>query len=156
MDRSGALADPQRLSDRREHARVYDFRDNLASCLAQQKKWEDAIPILIDVIADRKRTLGEDNRWTLNSQATLALIRKHDLPVKVLLGMWLEAEFSNHEGCPWLDEPIPDEELAENAVKNVAELERGRRAVPHDLGDAFVGSFNEGQLLLKGDLQGRG
>ena len=60
-----------------------------------------------------------------NSQSTLRLIRDNDLPVKVLLGMWLEAEFSNHEGCPWLDEPIPDEELAANTVRNVAELLRG-------------------------------
>ena len=60
-----------------------------------------------------------------NSRATLELIRQHDLPVKVLLGMWLQAEFSNHEGCPWLDEPIPDEELTANALKNAAELQRG-------------------------------
>lgn len=60
-----------------------------------------------------------------NSLATLELIREHDLPIKVLLGMWLEAEFSNHEGCPWLDEPIPAEELAANALKNAAELQRG-------------------------------
>ena len=60
-----------------------------------------------------------------NSLATLEQIRKHDLPIKVLLGMWLEAEFSNHEGCPWLDEPIPDEELALNTLKNEAELRRG-------------------------------
>jgi exo-beta-1,3-glucanase (GH17 family) len=39
--------------------------------------------------------------------------------------MWLEAEISNHEGCPWLDEPIPDEELAANALRNAAELQRG-------------------------------
>jgi len=39
--------------------------------------------------------------------------------------MWLEAEFSNHEGCPWLDEPITDEELAANTLRNVAELQRG-------------------------------
>lgn len=56
---------------------------------------------------------------------TLELIREHDLPIKVLLGMWLRAEISNHEGCPWLDEPIPDEELAANALANVAEIERG-------------------------------
>jgi hypothetical protein len=35
-----------------------------------------------------------------NSLATLELIRQHDLPIKVLLGMWLRAEFSNHLGCP--------------------------------------------------------
>jgi exo-beta-1,3-glucanase (GH17 family) len=61
----------------------------------------------------------------VNSLATLELIREHDLPIKVLLGMWLEAEFSNHEGCPWLHEPIPDEKLAANALKNVVEIQRG-------------------------------
>ncbi len=60
-----------------------------------------------------------------NSLTTLRLIREHDLPVKVLLGMWLEAEFSNHERCPWLDEPIPDDELAANTLRNAAELQRG-------------------------------
>ena len=60
-----------------------------------------------------------------NTRSTLELIRKHQLPIKVLLGMWLRAEFSNHEGCPWLDEPIPDEELAANKLKNLAEMERG-------------------------------
>ncbi len=60
-----------------------------------------------------------------NSKTTLELIRKHDLPIKVLLGMWLQAEISNHEGCPWLIEPIPDEELAANTLANAAELQRG-------------------------------
>jgi len=60
-----------------------------------------------------------------NSLATLELIRQHDLPIKVLLGMWLEAEFSNHEGCSWCDEPIPESELAENTLRNVAEVARG-------------------------------
>jgi len=60
-----------------------------------------------------------------NSLATLELIRQHDLPIKVLLGMWLEAEFSNHEGCAWCDEPIPESELAENTLRNVAEVARG-------------------------------
>lgn len=60
-----------------------------------------------------------------NSLATLEMIRKHDLPIKVLLGTWLEAEFSNHEGCAWLDEPIPASELAANTVRNIAEVERG-------------------------------
>ena len=60
-----------------------------------------------------------------NTEATLRLIHEHGLPIKVLLGIWLRAEFSNHEGCPWLDEPIPDDELAANTLKNVAEVERG-------------------------------
>lgn len=60
-----------------------------------------------------------------NSATTLNLIRENDLPLKVLLGMWLEAEISNHEGCSWCDEPTPDAELAENTLRNVAEVERG-------------------------------
>ena len=46
-----------------------------------------------------------------NTVTTLELIREHDLPIKVLLGIWLDAEISNHEGCPWLDEPIPASKL---------------------------------------------
>ena len=60
-----------------------------------------------------------------NSVTALELIRDHELPLKVLLGMWLRAEVSNHEGCPWLDEPIPEAELAANKVSNSLELERG-------------------------------
>jgi exo-beta-1,3-glucanase (GH17 family) len=60
-----------------------------------------------------------------NSALTLELIRRHRLPIKVLLGIWLDAEISNHEGCPWLDEPIPEETLAANTLKNVAEVGRG-------------------------------
>jgi exo-beta-1,3-glucanase (GH17 family) len=60
-----------------------------------------------------------------NTRTTLELIRKHELPVKVLLGIWLDAEISNHEGCPWLKEPIPESKLAANVIKNVAEVGRG-------------------------------
>jgi exo-beta-1,3-glucanase (GH17 family) len=60
-----------------------------------------------------------------NTVSTLELIREHDLPIKVLLGIWLRAEVSNHEGCPWLDEPIPDDELAANRIENSAEVARG-------------------------------
>ena len=60
-----------------------------------------------------------------NSATTLELIREHGLPIKVLLGIWLQAEISNHEGCPWLDEPIPDDELAANTLANLAEIQRG-------------------------------
>ncbi len=60
-----------------------------------------------------------------NTRETLEIIRRHELPIKVLLGIWLDAEFSNHEGCPWLNEPIPDDKLAANALKNAAEVARG-------------------------------
>lgn len=60
-----------------------------------------------------------------NSATTLELIREHNLPIKVLLGIWLRAEISNHENCPWLDEPIPMAELALNKVANAVEVARG-------------------------------
>jgi len=60
-----------------------------------------------------------------NSAQTLELIRKHGLPIKVMLGTWLDAEMSNHEGCAWLHEPIPEHELAANRNENAAELQRG-------------------------------
>jgi exo-beta-1,3-glucanase (GH17 family) len=59
-----------------------------------------------------------------STRTTLALIRQHDLPIKVLLGAWLKAEVSNHEGCAWLDEPIPDAELVSNTLDNGDELRR--------------------------------
>ena len=60
-----------------------------------------------------------------NTRDTLRVIRENDLPIKVLLGIWLDAEISNHEGCPWLNEPIPDETLEANALKNASEVRRG-------------------------------
>jgi exo-beta-1,3-glucanase (GH17 family) len=60
-----------------------------------------------------------------NSRRTLELIKEHNIPIKVLLGMWLQAEISNHEGCDWLLEPIPDLELAANTIANVEEIQRG-------------------------------
>jgi exo-beta-1,3-glucanase (GH17 family) len=59
-----------------------------------------------------------------NTLTTLELIREHDLPIKVLLGIWLDAEISNHEGCPWLDDPIPESKLASNTIENGEEIER--------------------------------
>jgi exo-beta-1,3-glucanase (GH17 family) len=57
-----------------------------------------------------------------NTVTTLELIREHELPIKVLLGIWLDAEISNHEGCPWLDEPIPEDKLAANTIANGVEI----------------------------------
>ena len=60
-----------------------------------------------------------------NSRAVLELIRQHNLPIKVLLGIWLKAEFSNHEGCAWLTEPILPEVLAANTLTNEVAVQRG-------------------------------
>ncbi len=59
-----------------------------------------------------------------NSESTIRLIQSHGLPMKVLLGAWLDAEVSNHEGCSWLTEPIPEAKLASNFEKNEAEVSK--------------------------------
>jgi exo-beta-1,3-glucanase (GH17 family) len=56
---------------------------------------------------------------------TLELIREHQLPLLVLQGIWLSAELSNHDGCPWLDEPMPADLLAANVIRNEAETRQG-------------------------------
>ncbi|MBR8534458.1 hypothetical protein KDU71_02720 [Carboxylicivirga sediminis] len=60
-----------------------------------------------------------------NSATVLRIIKEHSLPVKVMLGIWLKAELSNHEGCSWLTEPIADEVLTKNRLDNQQEIERG-------------------------------
>ncbi|MCW8834646.1 MAG: glycosyl hydrolase [Colwellia sp.] len=60
-----------------------------------------------------------------NTATTLKLIKQHQLPIKVLLGMWLEAEVSNHLGCAWLEQPIPESELSVNKINNMKEIQRG-------------------------------
>jgi exo-beta-1,3-glucanase (GH17 family) len=60
-----------------------------------------------------------------NTETTLELIREHGLPIRVLLGIWLKAEVSNHERNEWLTEPIPAATLAANALANAAEVDRG-------------------------------
>ena len=47
--------------------------------------------------------------------------------IKVMLGIWLNAELSNHKGCAWLKEPIPAETLAKNKVANLREISNGIR-----------------------------
>ena len=81
-----------------------------------------------------------------NTVTTLELIREHRLPIKVLLGMWLRAEVSNHEGCPWLDEPIPEDELQANTVANLAEVDRGIE-LAREYGDIVV-AVNVGNEAL--------
>ncbi len=59
-----------------------------------------------------------------NSLMVLRLIDQHALPIRVLLGAWLKAEISNHRGCAWLTDPIPDKQLASNKLDNAKEIER--------------------------------
>ncbi len=91
-----------------------------------------------------------------NSRTTLELIKEHQLPIKVLLGMWLEAEFSNHEGCEWLLEPIPDLELAANTLANAREVQRGMKlaqqyaeiVVAVNVGNEALVSWNDHMVPL--------
>ncbi|MFW2403345.1 MAG: glycosyl hydrolase [Gammaproteobacteria bacterium] len=88
-------------------------------------------PSAAEILEDLRLLVANDFRLIRlydsgeNSALTLELIKKHRLPIKVLLGMWLDAEISNHEGCPWLDEPIPEETLVANMLRNSKEVGRG-------------------------------
>ncbi|MGM0409025.1 MAG: glycosyl hydrolase family 17 protein [Bacteroidota bacterium] len=62
-----------------------------------------------------------------NSEMVLRVIKENNIDIKVMLGIWLRAELSNHETCEWLTEPIPDEELEKNKVLNQKEIETGIR-----------------------------
>lgn len=61
----------------------------------------------------------------VNSEMVLQLIKEQKLDIKVLLGMWMDAELSAHETCEWITEPIPQTELDSNKVVNLEELQRG-------------------------------
>lgn len=60
-----------------------------------------------------------------NTQDVLQVIKANNLDIKVLQGVWLKAELSAHETCAWLTEPIPQETLDANKIRNGQELERG-------------------------------
>jgi len=60
-----------------------------------------------------------------NSATTLKIIKQHKLPIKVLLGVWLKAEVSNHKNCAWLEFPISLQKLFENKITNMLEIQRG-------------------------------
>jgi len=60
-----------------------------------------------------------------NSETVLRVISDNHFKIKVLLGIWLRAELSNHETCAWLIEPIPEETLQQNKKLNLIEIEKG-------------------------------
>lgn len=94
---------------------------------------EGAVNPSYEEILEDLHILTRDSNFTLirlydsgeNSQMVLRVIEENQLPVKVLLGIWLKAELSNHEGCSWLEEPIPDSILAQNKEMNLIEIETG-------------------------------
>ena len=60
-----------------------------------------------------------------NSAAVLRIISKHKINMKVMLGIWLNAEFSNHLSCAWLTKPIPQATLDKNKTINAKEIKKG-------------------------------
>ncbi len=79
----------------------------------------------LKILVDNDLTLVRMYDAGENTETTLELIREHNLPIRMMLGIWLRAEISNHEGCPWLDEPIHETELEANKILNAAEITRG-------------------------------
>jgi exo-beta-1,3-glucanase (GH17 family) len=83
-------------------------------------------------ILEDLRILSDSGRFPLirlydsqeSSEMILNLISEYQLPLKVMLGAWLDAELSNHKGCAWLTEPIPERELIDNRLANEAEVRR--------------------------------
>ncbi len=79
------------------------------------------------------KILSRDSNFSLiriydsgeNSETVLKVIAENQLNIKVMLGIWLAAELSNHEACAWLTEPIPEETLAKNKIGNQEEIARG-------------------------------
>lgn len=59
-----------------------------------------------------------------NSRTVLEVIRDNKLPVKVMLGAWLDAEISTHGSCAWVGEPMPETTLAANRTANEEEVKR--------------------------------
>jgi exo-beta-1,3-glucanase (GH17 family) len=100
----------------------------------------------LNILAEHDFTLIRLYDAGENSRTTLELIREENLPIKVLQGIWLNAEFSNHEGCPWLDAPIPAEELAANTKKNAEEIAKGI-ALAKEFSDIIV-AVNVGNEAL--------
>ncbi|MDG1136386.1 MAG: glycosyl hydrolase family 17 protein [Bacteroidales bacterium] len=60
-----------------------------------------------------------------NSEMILSIIKEHKIDIKVMLGIWLRAELSNHNTCSWLNSPIPDDVLASNKKLNLGEVQLG-------------------------------
>ncbi|MCB0281650.1 MAG: glycosyl hydrolase [Calditrichae bacterium] len=91
-----------------------------------------------------------------NSETVLKLIKENDINIKVMLGAWLEAEISNHEGCPWLNSPIPQEKLNENKIKNHREIDRAIRlsneykdiVVAVNVGNEALVSWNDHMVTI--------
>ena len=94
---------------------------------------EGAINPSYEEILEDLKILTEESNFQLiriydsgnNSDMVLRVIKENKLKIKVMLGIWLQAELSNHETCEWLTEPIPEAELQHNKMLNLIEIENG-------------------------------
>jgi len=59
----------------------------------------------------------------LHSSRVLEVIRNENLDIKVMLGAYIVAEINNHN-CPWGGGVYPDEQLAQNKLKNKESIQR--------------------------------
>ena len=84
----------------------------------------------------------------INSQMVLESIRENNIDIKVMLGAWLEAEVSNHEGCFWMHDSIPTAVLNNNKLKNKAELDKAIE-LSNEYPDIII-SVNVGNEALVG------
>ena len=81
-------------------------------------------------ILEDLKILSQNNQFSLirlydsgeNSATVLRLIQEHKINMKVMLGVWLHAELSNHLSCAWLTEPIPQKTLDKNKTINASEI----------------------------------
>jgi exo-beta-1,3-glucanase (GH17 family) len=118
-----------------------------------------------DEILEDLQILEKDGNFALirlydsnqNSEMVLEVIREHHIKMKVLLGAWLDAEVSNHEGCGWLNEPIPRETLDANTIKNRNQIESAIRlanvyndiVVAVNVGNEALVSWNDHMVSLQ-------
>ncbi|MBN2414568.1 glycosyl hydrolase [bacterium] len=116
-------------------------------------------------ILEDLRILSKDDLFNLirlydsneNSEMVLKVIRDHGIRMKVLLGAWLDAEFSNHEGCWWLSGPIPQETLDANRRKNERQIDNTIRlaneyndiVVAVNIGNEALVSWNDHMVPLE-------
>lgn len=81
-----------------------------------------------------------------NSRRVLELIRAERLPLRVMLGAWLDAEACTYGSCVWVKEPLPEEKLAANRLANEEEVARAI-ALAGDFRD-IVAAVNIGNETL--------
>lgn len=92
-----------------------------------------------------------------NSRTVLELIRAEKLPLKVMLGAWLNAEISPHETCEWIKVPLPEATLAANRKGNEQEVKRAiqlAREFPEvvaavNIGNETLVDWNDHRLPVK-------